>query len=88
VAQIGARVTAADHAATRWIGRILIFGVLFVLDIDATLAGEEQAVSRGSGGQHAIHHVHAHARVLLDLVGVADSHDVARLVGGQQGQDF
>ena len=37
----------------------------------------------GAGGQHAVHHVHAHARVLRDLVGVADAHHIARLVARQ-----
>ena len=45
-------------------------------------------MARGAGGQHAIHHVDAHARVLLDLVGIADAHDVARLVFGQERQNF
>jgi hypothetical protein len=74
-----------SHAGS---GGFLIFGVLFVLDVQAAFAGEEQSVARGAGGQHAIHHVHAHARVLLDLVGVADAHHVARLVFGQQRQGF
>jgi hypothetical protein len=43
-------------------------------------------VARGARRQHAIHHVHAHARILLDLVRVADAHHVARLVRRQQRQ--
>ena len=42
----------------------------------------------GAGGKNAIHHVNAEARILLDFVGVADTHDVARLVFGQQRHDF
>ena len=49
---------------------------------------KSSAVARGAGGQHAIHHVDAQARVLLDLVGIADAHDVTRLVFGQQRQNF
>ena len=86
VAEIGAGVAAADRAIAGGIGRDLVFGVSFVFDVEAAFAGEEQAVAGGAGGQHAIHHVHAHARVLLDLVGVADAHHVARLVLGQQRQ--
>ena len=88
VAQVGAGVAAANGAVAGGIGRVLVFGVLFVLDVEAALAGEEQRVARGAGGQHAIHHVDAHARVLLDLIGIADAHDVARLVFGQQRQHF
>ena len=47
-------------------------------------AAEEEAVAPGAGGQDAVHHVDAHAGVLLDLVGVADAHDVAGLVGGEE----
>jgi hypothetical protein len=70
------------------VGRGLVFGELFVLDVEAAFAGEEQAVAGGAGGQNAVHHVDAHAGVLLDFVGVADAHDVARLVFGQQRQNF
>ena len=37
----------------------------------------------GAGGQDAVHHVDAHAGVLLDLVGIADAHDVAGFVAGE-----
>ena len=40
-------------------------------------------MASGAGGEHAVHHVHAHARVLFNLVGIADAHDIARLVLGQ-----
>ena len=86
VAQVGARVAAADHAIAGRVGRVLVFGVLLALDVQPAFAGEEQAVAGGAGGQHAVHHVHAHARILLDLVGVADAHHVAGLVRGQQRQ--
>jgi len=66
----------------------LVLGEFLVLDIHAAFAGEEQAVSRSACRYHAIHHVDTDARVLLDLVRVADAHHVARLVGRQQRQDF
>jgi len=68
--------------------RGLVFGELFVLDVEAALAGEEQSVAGSASGKNAIHHVDAEAGVLLDFVGVADAHDVARLVFGQERQDF
>jgi len=86
VAQIGPRVTPADHAVAGRIGRTLILGVARAFDVQPPLGGEEQPMARGAGGQHAVHHVHAHARILLDLVRIADAHHVAGLVGGQQRQ--
>ena len=88
VAEVGSRVALADHALAGGVGLSLIFSVLFAFDVEAAFAGEEQAVARGAGGQDAVHHVDAHARVLLDLVGVADTHNVARLVGREKGQDL
>ena len=88
MAEVGAGVAAADHAVAGGVGWALILGVFLALDVDAAFAGEEQAVAGGSGGQDAIHHVDAEACVLLDLVGVADTHNVARLVGREKGQDL
>ena len=88
MAQVGAGVAAADWALAGGVGRGLVFSELFVLDVEAALAGEEQSVAGGAGGENAIHHVDAEARVLLDSVGVADTHDVARLVFGKQRQNF
>ena len=88
VAQIGSAVAVADHAGAVGVGRVLVFGVLLALDVEAAFGGEEQAVARGAGGQHAVHHVDAHGGVFGDLVGVADAHDVAGLVCGQVRQGF
>ncbi len=88
VAQVGAGVAAARRATACGVGRALIFRVLLVFDVETAFAGEEQRMARGAGGQNAIHHVDAHARVLLDLVGIADTHDITRLVFGQERQNF
>ena len=88
MAQIGARVAAADGALAGGVGRGLILCILFVLDVEAALAGEEESVASGAGRKNAIHHVNTHAGVLLDFVGIADTHDVARLVFGQERQNF
>ena len=40
MAQIGAGVAAADGTGTGWIGRGLVFGKLFVLDVEAAFTGE------------------------------------------------
>jgi len=86
VAQVGARVAAANHALAGGIGRVLIFRIAFGLDIQPPLACEEKPMAGGARRQHAVHHVHAHAGVLLDLVGVAHAHQVTGLVRGQQRQ--
>ena len=88
MAQVGARIAAANGALAGGVGRGLVFCELFVLDVEAALAGEEQSVAGGTGGKNAIHHVDSHAGVELDFVGVADTHDVARFVFGQERQDF
>ena len=88
VAQVCARVTPAHHAIARWIRRSLVLGILFVLVILSSLARVKQRVTRRPSGQHAIHHVHAHARVLLDLIRIADAHHIPRLVFRKQGQHF
>ena len=51
-----------------------------VREVDALggVMGEVEMCIRDS------HHVDAHAGVLLDLVGVADTHDVAGFVGGEE----
>ena len=61
MAQIGARIPAADGAAAIFINRARIFGVLRVANQHAALRSEEAAVARAARGQHAIHHVHAQA---------------------------
>ena len=81
VTEVGPAVAAANQAPALRIGRALILGVLAILDVEAALGGEEQAVTRGASGEDAVHHVHPHGGVFGDLVGIADSHDVAGLVG-------
>jgi hypothetical protein len=92
VAEVGAGVAAADLAGAGGVDGALVVGVFEALDVHAdggaVFAGlggaEEEAVAGGAGGEDAVHHVDAHAGVLLDLVGVADAHDVARLVAGKE----
>src|SRR5215472_12934839 len=86
--QICARVAPAHHAVARRIGRSLVFGVLPVLDIYPALAGEEKSMARRTRRQHAIHHIHTHAGVLLDLIGIADTHYVTRLALRKQRKDL
>src|SRR5580698_7106764 len=86
--QVSAGVAPANHAIAGRVRRALVFSVLFTLDVEPAFAGEKQAVARGARGQHAIHHVHAHARILLDFVWIADAHDITRLVIRQKRKDF
>ena len=50
MAQVGALIAAANGALAGGVGRGLIFGELFVFDVEAALAGEEQSVAGGTGG--------------------------------------
>ena len=53
-----------------------------VAEVEATLAGERRAHTAGARRQHAVEHVDAHAHTAHEGGGVADAHQVARLVLG------
>ena len=53
-----------------------------VAEVEATLAGERRAHAAGARRQHAVEHVDAHAHTAHEGGGVADAHQVARLVLG------
>ena len=53
-----------------------------VAEVKATLAGERRAHAAGARRQHAVEHVDAHAHAAHEGGGVADTHQVARLVLG------
>ena len=81
--QVGPGVALADATGAigiKWIGILSIAGLL---DRNFSFGSEKQAVTRGAGGQDAIHHVDAKICILDNLFGCADSHQVARLVFGK-----
>ena len=53
-----------------------------VAEVEATLAGERRAHAAGARRQHAVEHVDAHTHTAHEGGGVADAHQVARLVLG------
>src|SRR5580765_7096262 len=77
MSQISARVTRTNPASASGIGRRLVLSETRILDVDSSLRRKEKAVARRARGQHAIHHVHAHGRVLYDLLRISHTHDVA-----------
>src|SRR5260370_35435692 len=78
VTKIGARVAAANGTSTPGINGLLILGVTRVLDEHAAFAGVEASMTRGAGGEHAIHHHDAQTDVVGELLGAADAHALAQ----------
>ena len=88
MAEISARVAAADAARTIRINGPLVFCVARVLDEHAALAGVEAGVARGARRQDTIHHVNTERDVVGDLFGAADAHEIARAIFGKKRRDF
>ena len=53
-----------------------------VAEVEATLAGERRTHATGARRQHTVEHVDAHAHAAYERGGVADTHQVARLMLG------
>src|ERR1700680_985448 len=83
MSQVGSGVALAHAAATIWVKRSLIARIASLFDRDLAFGCKQQAMPCSSRGQNTIHHVDAEVGVLDDLLGCADSHEVARLVGGK-----
>src|SRR5271167_3502254 len=81
--QVCPRVAPAYTAAAIGVERPRILSIASLLDRDLSLGSKQQPMPRRPRGQHAIHHVDAEAGVLHDLVGCANAHHVARLIGGK-----
>ena len=63
--------------------RARIIGVAGVLDVHHAAAGKDLPCPTGPAGQYAIHHVDAPLHGAHNIIGLADTHQVARLVHGQ-----
>jgi hypothetical protein len=81
--KVRARVAAADAASTLRIDGALILGVARVLDEHAALARVQTSVTRGTGREHAVHHVNAEGDVIGNLFGAADAHEITQAFLGQ-----
>lgn len=79
----GAR--AAGRAGAVLFERDVRGGVADVLEVDDAAGGDGVAEARGARGPDAVEHVGAEGHGDDDVFGVADAHDVAGLVGGEDG---
>src|SRR5512139_1458494 len=80
---IGAAVVRASRADALWIQRTKILGEARVPDIDRPVSGERLAGAAGTGREYAVEHVHAADDGADNVVRLADTHQVTRLVGGK-----
>src|SRR5258706_3605452 len=81
--QIGARMRAASVTAALRIDCSSVLGKPRVLDIDATLAGEQLAVAGVAGRHDAVEHVDTARHTLHEIRRRPCAHQVARLMLGQ-----
>ncbi len=65
---------------------VFIFPVAGVGYIEGAKTGKKLAVSGIAAGHDAVEHVRAHGGQLHQVLGGADTHDVAWFISGQQGQ--
>src|SRR5690606_16738167 len=70
----------AGAAFVQWSG---VVGMPGVSQVERTHPGEGLAVTAGARRQHAVEHVHAALDRPDEIVGLADSHQVARRILGQ-----
>src|ERR1700735_1935580 len=79
--EVSARVSLANGAAAILIDRARVFRILRAANQQAALRREEAAVASAARGEHAVHHVDAERDVVGELLGLADSHEIARAAG-------
>ena len=85
VAEVGAAHGAAGVAGALGVGRARVGAVAGVADGQPAPRGEQLAVARVAGGQHAVEHVDAARDAFDEVLRRADAHQVARPVRGQDG---
>ena len=83
VVEIGAAVVAAGIARATLVQRGQILGVFCVAQIERAVPGEGLAVAARAAGQDAIEHIDPALDRADQVIGLAHSHQIARLVRGQ-----
>src|SRR5258708_6209407 len=83
VAQVGAREARARGARAALVEWARIAGKAGIPKVEPALPGQSGAGARGASRQHTVEHVDPALDHLEDAFRVADSHEVARLAGGQ-----
>src|SRR5918999_5511009 len=86
MAQIGAREARAGGAGTALVERSRVAREPGVPEVETALPGDGGAGPAQAGRQDAVEHVHPALYHLEDAGGNADSHEIARAVGGQGGR--
>ena len=83
--QIGTAMFGAQRAAALWVECAVIRTETGVAHVENALPREGARRATGTGGHDAIEHVHATRHRAEQIVRRADTHQIARLVGGQRG---
>ena len=85
VSEVASGVVLAGVAGAGWIDGGFVGGVGRFLDIDLAKCGEECAVAGVAGGHDAIEHIDTPCDVFDEILGGANTHEVAGFVGGHEG---
>ena len=81
--QIGARIIAAGRAATGLVQGPRVILVTRIFNVYHTPAGEDLPCATGPAGQNTIHHINAAFHGAHDIIRLANTHQISRLVLGQ-----
>src|SRR5262249_56905759 len=81
----GGGIVGGGGAGTRLVDRARVVGVARILEIDRPEAGEGEPVAAVARRQDAVEHVDAACYRLDEVLGRADSHEIARPFGGERG---
>src|SRR5512132_1251831 len=73
----------AGRAWTARLQRLLVLAELRIADVEWTVGGERLPRASRSRRKHAIEHVNSAPNCFDDVVGLADAHQVTRLVLGK-----
>src|SRR5919204_1183024 len=82
--EVGPAEAAASRAPAAVVERARVTGEARVLEVEAALPRERGTRAPQARGQHAIEHVDPALDHLEDAGGIADAHEVARLVDGEE----
>src|SRR3954453_20198114 len=84
MADVGPAEAGTGGARAAVLQRTLVPGEAGIGQIEPALARQGAACARGAGGQDAVEHVDAARDDLYHALRVADPHEVARLLPGQE----
>lgn len=82
MSDISSRMSAASRAGALGVYRAQVALILCVIEIDYAAHGEKMSVTCVAAGHDAVKKVDSARNTLEDISGSADSHEIARLIGG------